>query len=154
MIHYRKATIKDVEIIFNWSNDPVVRQFSFNSEPIAYENHVNWFNAKLLDDSSFFYIFSNTQNENIGLVRIENKEAETIIGILIDKNHRGKSYSSEMLLQATSAFFKIFPEKSIRAYIKNNNLASIKSFTKAGFINSQNIIINNIPSVILSKKLK
>ena len=152
MLHYRFATNEDVDLIYHWSNDPIVRQFSYNSEPIVYENHVQWFQSKLHEASTFFYIFQNEQNENIGLVRIEKKQTETIIGILIDKDHRGKSYASEMLTQAAGDFLKKFQNESISAYIKNDNLASIKSFTKAGFSKPINITINGIPSVMLTKK--
>ena len=34
----------DCSLIYNLSNDPLVRSNSFNSEPIIYENHVKWFN--------------------------------------------------------------------------------------------------------------
>lgn len=34
----------DCSLIYNLSNDPLVRSNSFNSEPIFYENHVRWFN--------------------------------------------------------------------------------------------------------------
>ena len=48
----------DCSLIYNLSNDPLVRINSFNSEPIIYENHVKWFN-KVINDSNilFFLVF-------------------------------------------------------------------------------------------------
>lgn len=41
----------DCSLIYNLSNDPLVRSNSFNSEPIFYENHVRWFNLHYGDGS-------------------------------------------------------------------------------------------------------
>lgn len=52
----RKAlnTTQDCSLIYNLSNDPLVRANSFISEPIIYENHVKWFN-KVINDSNIFF---------------------------------------------------------------------------------------------------
>ncbi len=41
----------DCSLIYNLSNDPLVRSNSFNSEPIFYENHVRWLNLHYGDGS-------------------------------------------------------------------------------------------------------
>jgi RimJ/RimL family protein N-acetyltransferase len=151
MIRFRKVNSTDIDIIYNWSNDPEIRQLSYNSDSIIYEDHVRWFNARLLDTSTFFYLFFNEENETIGFVRIEKKDEEFIIGLLIDKKHRGKLYSPQMLVMAIDDFKSVHPSEEVHAYIKSYNMASIKSFTKAGFTNPQEIIIHNIPSIMLNK---
>ena len=46
-----EKTSEDCSLIYNLSNDPLVRINSFNSEPIFYENHVRWFNLHYGDGS-------------------------------------------------------------------------------------------------------
>lgn len=147
MLKFRKANISDVDIIFNWANDPVVRKLSYNSEPIEYSKHVEWFNNKLNDNDSVFYVFENNTNEPIGLVRIEKSDNEIIIGVSVDEKQRGKSYASKMLKLAADAY-QSKNKKDIHAYIKKDNFASIKSFENAGFVFVKELLIKEIPSVL------
>ena len=119
MLKYRKASTNDVDKIFIWANDPVVRKFSYNSEPIKYSKHVEWFNNKLNDNDSIFYIFENSTNESVGLVRIEKSENEIIIGVLVDEKQRGKSYASKMLKLASDAY-QLKNKKDIQKQIKRH----------------------------------
>jgi RimJ/RimL family protein N-acetyltransferase len=151
MIRYRKVVDTDIDLIYNWTNDPEIRQISYNSAFIKYENHLKWFTTKLAEETTFFNLFSNDENEIIGFVRIEKKEEEFTIGLFIDKKHRGKDYSYEMLCQSVADFKTVYPSDSIQAYIKKDNIASIKSFSKAGFINPKELVIHDIPSIMLTK---
>jgi len=146
------ATISDIDLIYNWSNDPLVRESSYNSEPINYDNHQLWYANKMSDGNAFFYIFMNNELP-IGLVRIERTDSETIIGVLVDSQFRGKGFASEMLQHASSHFLRIFPDGIIKAYIKKNNTASIKSFLNAGFTNKEEVLFKNTPSYTVTKTL-
>jgi len=152
-MYFRFANNSDVDTIYNWSNDPIVRASSFNSNKIEYVEHVEWYNSRLQDLSSIFYVFYNENDVAIGLVRIEKKSDETIISIMIDKNQRGKTYASEMLIQASTDFLKNNPNEIISAYIKIDNIASLKSFKNAGFSNEKKIMINEIPSIVVTKSI-
>ena len=78
-------------------------------------------------------MFFNEKKEAVGQVRIERKETETIIGISIDSNHRGNSYSTEMLKKSCNDYLEKHPYDKITAFIKIENTASLKSFQKAGY---------------------
>ena len=56
LINIREATHHDTKLIFNWSNDPLVRAQSFNSNNIEFESHENWFKEKLQNDNSLLLI--------------------------------------------------------------------------------------------------
>ena len=146
----RKATIGDIELVYQLSNEELTRKNSFNSEPIEFATHEKWFTQKLTDNKSHFMIFEDDNSTPVGLVRIECK-AETVIGITIDKNFRGLGISVDMLNIATEDFHKKTPTASILAYIKKNNEASIKAFEKAGFTFVKNLTINNAESILLQK---
>lgn len=129
----RPAELSDVDLYYKWANDLLVRQNSFNSEEINYQQHVNWFTNKLNSPECYFFLFLNYQNIPVGQIRIDKSENEKIIGISIDENFRGKGYGIEMLNMACNRYLSKFPNEEIIAYIKENNIASINQFSKAGF---------------------
>ena len=139
MLHFRFALPSDVNLYFKWTNDHQVRKNSFITNEILYDDHVKWFNAKLKSEICFFYLFFNDENIPVGQVRIEKNNEETIIGISIDKHHRGKSYGVPMLLMSCQDYFKKFPDGKIVAYIKENNITSLMIFKKAGFSGDENV---------------
>lgn len=129
----RLAELSDVDLYYKWANDLLVRQNSFNSEEINYQQHVNWFTNKLNSSECYFFLFLNYQNIPVGQIRIDESNNEKIIGISIDENFRGKGYGVEMLNMACFHYLSKFPNEEIIAYIKENNIASINQFSKAGF---------------------
>ena len=52
----RKVTENDMLMLFKWANDPDVRKNAFHSETITLEEHTNWFNKLIMDDSQYQYI--------------------------------------------------------------------------------------------------
>ena len=155
MLKFRKATLEDSKLYFNWVNDPSVREQSYHSSRIDFTDHNKWFESKLKDDSCMMLIFQNEENLNIGQIRIqkENKN-EALIGISISVEHRGKSYAKEMLKIASNRFLKSNPEFRINAYIKEKNSNSKYAFEKAGFEFENKKIYENFQSFHYVKKLK
>ena len=43
----RKAKKKDLLLIYNWSNDELVRKNSINKKKISLENNTKWFEKKV-----------------------------------------------------------------------------------------------------------
>jgi RimJ/RimL family protein N-acetyltransferase len=127
----REATESDTKIIFNWSNDSLVRVQSFSSNTIEFEDHVIWFKEKLQKDNSLLLI-NKFDGNNIGLVRFEVENEKCFVGILIDEKFRGKGFSSLMLINSSKYYFTRF-STPIFAHIKKSNIASIRSFKKAGY---------------------
>ena len=41
--YLRKAQWEDMDMLFQWANDVVLRKNSFSMVPIAYEEHIAWF---------------------------------------------------------------------------------------------------------------
>jgi RimJ/RimL family protein N-acetyltransferase len=147
----RFATIREVDIYYKWASDPLVRRNSYTVNEISYENHVSWFSKKLLDKNCFLYFFE-FNNIPAGQVRIDKSQAETVIGISVDENFRGKSLSSKMLVMASENFFQYHAAENITAYIKQENKSSYHSFLKAGFVEIDLLPVNEVMSYKLIKK--
>ena len=154
MLSFRKATLADTKIYFDWANDSCVREQSYKSSIIDFENHKKWFEAKIADDSCIFLIFQSQKNENIGQIRIQKDDQnQALIGISIAKEHRGKGYATEMLLLATDYFFKNNKGYSLNAYIKEQNRSSKQAFERAGFKFKNIINYENCSSLHFIKKI-
>jgi RimJ/RimL family protein N-acetyltransferase len=133
-LKFRKPSLSDLELYFEWVNDSKVRLQSFNSAPINLESHKNWYEEVLKDENSYMYLFQNQKDDNVGQVRIQKQNGnEAIIGISVASHHRGKGYASNMLILATNSFFEENIDYVIHAYIKESNLNSKYSFEKVGF---------------------
>lgn len=143
---YRKAELKDMELVFNWSNDALTRANSYNSEPILFETHKQWFESKLKAVDSYLFIAQRGQVP-VGLVRYDIKSDHAVVGILLDEKHRGKGYAVDMLRDSARIYFKS-GTLPIQAYIKEGNLASVKSFQKAGYQFLKKETVQQHPSVI------
>ena len=145
MLKTRNATLSDSKKIYLWNTDPVTRSNSFSTNSFSFEEHNNWYRSKLDDLNAIFMIFTDDSNNDVGLVRINKTEEHWLIGITIDKNHRGKGYSSQMINSASKAHYAKYGQPLI-AQIKQDNPASIKAFLKAGFRFDKELLINNISS--------
>ncbi len=152
-IKFRKPTIEDTQLYFDWANDESVRNNSYSSNEIDFETHVNWFTSKLQDETCFMYLFQNENNEFIGQVRIQKQDDfSSIIGVSIDANQRGKSYANKIIEMASTDFLYKNNMNTIDAYIKEENIASAKGFEKAGFILKEMMNYENVKSFHYTKK--
>ncbi|MEZ7955711.1 MAG: UDP-2,4-diacetamido-2,4,6-trideoxy-beta-L-altropyranose hydrolase [Rubritalea sp.] len=135
-INLRPVSTEDAKDLHNWSNDPVTRAASFNSDPIPWDNHLQWLDTQLNStDSTLLIIKSSTSK--LGVVRF-NKNAETlgetIISITLAPEFRGLGLAPLILCNAALYYFDNYPQQTITAWIKPTNTASIKSFLKANFV--------------------
>ncbi len=146
-IGLRKIQTSDLDITFSWANDSETRNNSFNSKPIIYEEHSNWFLSKLNDENAHYFICE-VEGYAAALVRFDfNKEANAyIIGITVDKNFRGKRLSTTFLKLSCENFTEISKDNII-AFIKEENIASRKAFEKAGFVFLKKEINNQVEAL-------
>ena len=128
----RKATLKDINLFYDWLNDSEVRKNSLSKKKnITWNSHKAWFKKKIKNKKAIFYIFSTTDSD-IGQVRFEIKNKITTISYLICKSFRGKKLSKIMLSQAIKRYK---PKKgtALLGKVKKRNFPSIKVFKSLGF---------------------
>ena len=82
----RNAAATDLDLVYSWSNDELVRKQSFSSEKISYNSHCDWFMSKLNSDSSSIFIVEEGPNP-VGIVRFERGQTDASIGVSIDKKY-------------------------------------------------------------------
>ncbi|MFA7227448.1 MAG: bifunctional UDP-2,4-diacetamido-2,4,6-trideoxy-beta-L-altropyranose hydrolase/GNAT family N-acetyltransferase [Melioribacteraceae bacterium] len=141
--YLRIAGENDAMMVFNLSNDRTVRLNSINQDPISWQDHLYWYSDKIKDKNCLFLLAFNGNDEFVGQVRFYIKGVNATISISIDKNFRGKGLSSPLLIKSSFKYLKEHPEiQSILAYIRPANTASIKAFSGAAYVFSNEEIVN------------
>jgi len=133
----RPAEEKDCKLLWEWRNEKAVRESSFSSEYVLWEEHKKWFQKKLRNKNSIILIIQTLTKKEIGQVRFDiDRNRFAKIDISICKEKRGKGCGSQGLKMACDYIFKNSSIKGVIAYIKKNNLISLNAFLKSGFVNT------------------
>ena len=140
--YLRSAADIDSQKVFDLSNDPVVRGQSINSNTIELDDHKKWFAEKIKKEDYIFLLAFDKKNNFIGQVRFDINKADAVVSISIVNEFRGKGFSKNILKEACTKIFSKKDISTITAYILPDNIASINGFISAGFIQSDESIIN------------
>ena len=139
----READESDADLYFYWVNDEAVRENSFVSEAVLYENHLKWFKERLSDSYTFMYVFE-IDDLPVGQVRFERGKI-TLVDISLDREFRGKGLGSIIISMAVRRYFiQSGDNNPVTAYIKTGNAPSVLAFTRAGFFDLGEDIVNGI----------
>lgn len=139
----RKAIKEDCIMVFELSNDSEVRLNSINTDEITLEEHEKWF-AKKNEDPNYILLLAFRENQLIGQVKFELAANVAVISISISTEFRGKGLGPKLIREGVEFLQKTDTKiREIIAYIKPENLASIKSFLRAGFKEQGKTIIKN-----------
>ncbi|WP_339274917.1 GNAT family protein [Paenibacillus sp. FSL W8-0426] len=131
---FRIVKSSDIWLLYEWANDEVTRNMSFNTSKISKEDHEKWFVEKMADDTVHLYIAEDGMTEEpLGFLRVDQNG---VISFLIDKKLRGKGLGSKILIE----FIQFVEGNSVKlgsnqlkALIKTRNRPSVVTFEKAGF---------------------
>jgi L-amino acid N-acyltransferase YncA len=121
----RLATIGDMESVFELSNDDFVRHHSLNQEKIDWATHQKWFQDKIANKDCEFFIVESPEGKMIGQARVDRK----IVSISLAAPFRGKGLGSE-ILRAINGLSNV---QTKTAYVRKDNIASLKTFCNAGY---------------------
>ena len=155
-LRLRRAAFADARNLFELANTPAIRENSFNPNPIRWEDHVQWLQQKLNDKNTIFFIIS-VKDEFGGQIRFDidstGKEGSAVINIGLHPSIRGLGLSAFLMDQAIDELQKICQIRIVKAYIREHNTASIKSFTKAKFIFAQDVMMNHFPTKLYLRRI-
>jgi RimJ/RimL family protein N-acetyltransferase len=144
-IRKAESTEKDCRLVFNLSNDPVVRANSFRTEKIEYTSHLQWYENVVIDHNLLFFLIFE-KDDFVGQIRFKRGfeyAAECVISLSIAEQFRGKGIALAFLKLGMTEMKKNWGGiKSIAAEVKVENTASNKLFESAGFRKVEAGIIN------------
>jgi UDP-2,4-diacetamido-2,4,6-trideoxy-beta-L-altropyranose hydrolase len=133
IIAVREADAGDCELIFRWANDDDTREASFSPALINWDTHRNWFQEKLQDPKCLLLICTDNHGKSLGLVRFDIEGDEAIISVNIDRRFRGKGLASLIIIRTVDMLFEGSCISRVNAFIKQQNLRSMKAFEESGF---------------------
>jgi UDP-2,4-diacetamido-2,4,6-trideoxy-beta-L-altropyranose hydrolase len=133
LITLRLAVWEDAEILFNWANDPEVRNNAINPEPITLQEHLEWFERKLSAVSTRIYIMEYA-GVPVGQVRYDREGEGWLIDYSVTVEHRGKGFGTKLIQQSLVGFKK----EKIIAKVLYSNAASVRVFESTGFLATSN----------------
>jgi UDP-2,4-diacetamido-2,4,6-trideoxy-beta-L-altropyranose hydrolase len=142
MLALRNAHESDSRLIFEWANDPATRSVSFSTEVIPWETHQAWYLAKLQDPYCIIFMALEAGGRPVGMVRYQLEGMESVVSINLDPNQRGKGYGAQILKISADRLFRTGKTRLIHAYIKPDNVPSIRAFTKAGFEEQSQVVFH------------
>ncbi len=129
-----RATERDSRVLWEWANEREVRRFSFHSDPIPWETHLQWFARKLSDPRSSIWIAYDADDEPVGQIRCDcTDDRELYVAVSVSLNRRGNGYGRKLIEEGLKQASKVFPGRRAHALIKHDNAASIRAFHRAGF---------------------
>lgn len=126
----RPALWSDVGLMFLWQTEPGARRYSSNPEPPTREGHEAWLKGKLANPGCIMKIVE-CGGEPAGVLRFDQRlDASLVVSILISSAYQGQGVG----LAALKAGILAVPGRTLWAIIDERNMASVKMFSKAGFI--------------------
>ena len=131
----RPATKEDVKLLLDWSNDPIVRANSKNTNFITWEAHIKWVESKLrCPQSTQIFIAVNKYAIPVGQIRFDRNGIAAILTYSVAEEYRNKGMGTLLLIEGIKKISDVWQDlKHIHAIAKDENLASRKTLEKSGF---------------------
>ncbi|TGL45846.1 GNAT family N-acetyltransferase [Leptospira perdikensis] len=128
----RNVIPQDIDLVFQWANDPDTRNQSYSSNLIPYEQHRSWFHQKIEEKIDWF--IAEINEIPVGIIRFDKNQDQLKVNYSIDERWRGKGLGKEIISLALNHIsLELERETTILGFVKKNNLASIKCFASNGF---------------------
>jgi RimJ/RimL family protein N-acetyltransferase len=132
-LHLRPVRRDDCELLWEWANDPGARAVSFQQDPIPWDTHLRWFEGKLSSATARIYVALIGGTIPLGQVRFEIDGLSATVSASLDAGLRGRGYGSAVIWTGCTELFKTTHVERIDAYVRPENRASLRAFTRAGF---------------------
>ena len=130
----RKINWSDSGDILNWRNDTYSRRNSFSKKIISQEAHNEWY-GNIIDKNKHISFIAKVNKVNVGFVTYKYKSKNKLYAsINLNPKYRGKNIGSRFLILSSQKIILNGFDGIFYAKIKQNNLASIKSFLKASYV--------------------
>ncbi|MCK9294050.1 MAG: UDP-2,4-diacetamido-2,4,6-trideoxy-beta-L-altropyranose hydrolase [Desulfobulbaceae bacterium] len=144
---FRPAEQEDCRQVFDWANDPVIRQASFHSRGIGWQEHEQWFERTLADRNTHFWIIMLHGHRPAGQVRFVKSGEEAVISISLGVGYRNAGLGSRAIQMACRRLFAMGGISQVSALVKKENAQSVKSFTRAGFERISEEVVHGVPTL-------
>lgn len=134
-VHLRPARLADARLLFRWRNDPRTVATSISQNQVAWDEHVDWLRRKIADDAWRGWVALDADGDAIGLARFQREdESAWNIGVVIAPQRRGERLAPVVIREGCRRLTGLSDAAlKVVAVIRHDNIASIRSFERAGF---------------------
>ena len=132
----RELLLSDEQMVLEWRNNEVTRQFSRNQALVTVGEHRQWMLSRCRPqvNESLSFIFLDGEKP-IGLCRLDQIDPKIPeISILLDPSVWGMGYGNSILGMSLHEFSRKLEISGYLAIVSRTNIASKKLFIKHGFI--------------------
>ncbi len=145
VVGLRKVTADDAPLLYRWANDPQTRRNSLSSDPIEFDDHLEWLHSMMEDPLTPSFI-AHTQWDDLGTVALDLRPSvqddshspnrhllrHGRVSITVAPIHRGCGYATPML-RAVCRKAKDLGVPTLEAVVKRHNEPSLCAFRSCGF---------------------
>jgi len=129
-VSIRKATLSDIDIVYEWQSSPSTRVYFKNSDVPEYSEHLSWMSDAVQSNSVHFYMIMNN-GVSVGLVRLNMLlDLTAEVSILISPKYYGNGFAKS----AMHIILERYDNYIIKAFVNEKNIASQKLFESLLFI--------------------
>jgi len=133
-LHLRPAQEEDARLLWEWANDPQVRAASFSSAPIPWSTHAAWFAERRRENHLRIWIAEDDWGTPVGQIRFDQHAGgDAEIDISVARELRGQGLGVELIRQAMQSLWSATSCVRLHAFVKPENVVSVKAFEKGGF---------------------
>jgi predicted dehydrogenase/L-amino acid N-acyltransferase YncA len=137
-VSLRAVRRSDAELLRAWRNDPETRRWSRSSAEVTAEEHAEWLQRALADDSVRLWI-AEAGGSPVGHVRVtpvrppHAAQVEAEVHVNLAPQARGRGLGAALLVQAAACALAEPGRTRLCAYVKPEHEASLRAFAHAGF---------------------
>lgn len=128
--------VKESDLLktFEWAGNAEIRKYFFNTRPVKFDEHKNWFLNKLNDNNCFYYM-GVLHSEIFGSVRFDIEGNKAVISYVVDPLYQNRGLGTILLKKGLDLFICQFTGKISFVYGEAffENIASFKIFKKLGY---------------------
>jgi UDP-2,4-diacetamido-2,4,6-trideoxy-beta-L-altropyranose hydrolase len=135
-LRLRPVQESDRRLLFEWANDPDVRAAALSIGAISWEQHVQWFAAKMIDRGCLILIAEDEFGQPVGQFRVDWRSSQDAeIDVSVSRSYRGEKYGSKIIRLGAAAALAANGAGGVRlhAFVKPDNFPSLRAFEAAGF---------------------
>lgn len=136
-LEVRRVVLRDCQDIYNWRTNPLNSENSWSGGDFKYGNHEIWF-ANYLKERNNLMLIVEMNDRPCCVVRFDGELDDREVSIYMVPSYHGKGLGLQCLLLCETYLHKELTGLpcNLHAQIMNDNVASIKMFTRAGYIYS------------------
>lgn len=132
-VSVRVADIDDAGILFDWRNEPSVREVSREKGELSWDSHVAWV-GRALQNPEVCLLIAQFDGMLAGTVRFHALDAQVWeVSITLAPEMRGRGKALEILTAAERYFLKQHPDAALHAAMLESNKPSYTLFRNAGY---------------------